>query len=111
MSILYKMSNFVDQFILEVGIEGHKDMSMQYIPPYTPLLYSNTVVCRGIPIFLIFASKHRLWVLVRTASPSFYERLTCILSKRHHAVSVKVVFAHNFSLKLVRTFVLPLAIS
>ena len=24
-------------------------------------------VCRGIPIFLIFVPKHRLWVLVRTA--------------------------------------------
>ena len=37
--------------------------------PHTPLLYSKTGVCRGIPIFLIFAPKHRLWVLVRTASP------------------------------------------
>ena len=36
--------------------------------PYAPLLYSKTGVCRGIPIFLIFAPKHRLWVLVRTAS-------------------------------------------
>ena len=30
----------------------------------TPLLYSKTWVCRGIPIFLIFALKHRLWVIV-----------------------------------------------
>ena len=35
---------------------------------YTPLLYSKTGVCRGIPIFLIFVQKHRIWVLVRTAS-------------------------------------------
>ena len=35
---------------------------------HTPLLYSKTGVCRGIPIFLIFAPKLRLWVLVRTAS-------------------------------------------
>ena len=41
-------------------------MSVKYIPPHTPLLYSKTGVCRGIPIFLIFAPKHRLWVLVRT---------------------------------------------
>ena len=27
-------------------------------------------VCRDIPIFLTFCSKHRLWVHVRTASPS-----------------------------------------
>ena len=38
-------------------------MSVQYISPYTPLLYSKTGVRRGIPIFLIFALKHRLWVL------------------------------------------------
>ena len=36
--------------------------------PYTPFLYSKTGVCRGIPFFLIFAPKHGLWVLVRTAS-------------------------------------------
>ena len=34
-------------------------------PPQTPVLYSKTGVCRGILIFLIFAPKHRLWVLVR----------------------------------------------
>ena len=34
--------------------------------PYTPLLYSKTGVYRGIHIFLIFALKHRLLVLVRT---------------------------------------------
>ena len=37
------------------------------IPRSTPLLYSKTWVCRGMPIFLIFAPKYRLWVLVRTA--------------------------------------------
>ena len=37
--------------------------------PHVPLLYSKTWVYRGTPIFLIFAQKHRLWVLVRTASP------------------------------------------
>ena len=36
--------------------------------PYTPLLYSKTGVRRGIYYFLIFALKHILWVLVRTAS-------------------------------------------
>ena len=38
-------------------------MSVQCIPHETPLLYSKTGVWRGIPIFLIFAPKHRLWVL------------------------------------------------
>ena len=38
------------------------------LPPYTPLLYSKTGVCRGIPICLNFAPKHRLWVLVITVT-------------------------------------------
>ena len=47
----------------------HQDnMSVKCIPPYTPLLYSKTGVYRGIHFFLIFSQKHRLWVLVRTAS-------------------------------------------
>ena len=46
-----------------------KNMSVKCIPPYTPLLYSENGVCRDFPIFLIFAPKHRLWVLVRIASP------------------------------------------
>ena len=40
-----------------------ENMSVKCVPPYTPLLYRKTGVCRGIPIFLIFAPKHRLWVL------------------------------------------------
>ena len=39
----------------------------KYTPLYPPL-YSKTGVWRGIPIFLIFDPKHRLWVLIRTAS-------------------------------------------
>ena len=42
-------------------------MSMECRPPYTPLLYSKSGVYRGIHYFLIFALKHILWVLVRTA--------------------------------------------
>ena len=45
-----------------------ENMSVQCIPPQTPLLCSKTGVCNGIPIFLNFAPKHRLWVLVRTAT-------------------------------------------
>ena len=51
--------------ILNVSIH-QENMSMLCALPQTPLLYSKTGVCRGIPIFLIFAPKHRLWVLVRT---------------------------------------------
>ena len=45
-------------------------------PPTTPLLYSKTGVYRGIHFFLIFALKHRFWVLVRTAAV-----LTCTHSQ------------------------------
>ena len=37
--------------------------------------YSKTKICRCIPIFLIFAPKHRLWVLVRTASAENFQFL------------------------------------
>ena len=40
-----------------------KNMSVQCIPHYTLLLHRKTGVCRGIPIFLISAPKHRLRVL------------------------------------------------
>ena len=47
----------------------HQDnMSVSFIPPYTPLLYSKIGVYRAIQYFLIFALKHRFWVLIRTAS-------------------------------------------
>ena len=46
----------------------HQDnMSVCFIPTYTPLLYSKTGVYRGLHYFLLFALKHILWVLVRTA--------------------------------------------
>ena len=64
-------------------------MSVQSIPPQTPLLYSKTGVCRGIPIFLIFAPKHRLWVLVRTASPIY------VLSKNKKNIEI---FQMKFSI-------------
>ena len=38
------------------------------LTPLNPLLYSKTEVYRGIHYFSYFCSKHRLWVLVRTAS-------------------------------------------
>ena len=47
----------------------HQDnKSVKCKPPHIPLLYSKTGFYRGIPILLLFAPKHKLWVLVRTAS-------------------------------------------
>ena len=54
---------------LEYFVTSGKHVHVMYTL-FTPLLYRNTEVCMGIPFsFLIFAPKHRLWVLVRTASP------------------------------------------
>ena len=48
---------------------GHQDiMSVCFIPPYIPFLYSKTGVYKGLHYFLIFALKHILCILVRTAS-------------------------------------------
>ena len=47
-----------------LGKYVHKSIS-----PQISLLYSKTGVCKGKSIFLIFDPKHRLKVLVRTASP------------------------------------------
>ena len=79
------------------------------IPPYTPLLYSKIGVYRGIHIFLIFALKHRLWVLVRTAS-----MLTTVnvLSKNKKNITIshlKIIFftaVKNCSILHGRVFVM-----
>ena len=52
-----------------------ESMSVKCVPPQIPRFYSKIGVCRGIPFFLIFAPKHRLWVHVRTASARRF--LTC----------------------------------
>ena len=45
--------------------QTHQDnMSVKCISPYIPILFSKTGVHKGIHFFLIFALKHRLWVLV-----------------------------------------------
>ena len=48
---------------------SRKHVRAMYTPLNPTFIYSKTGVCRGIPIFLNFASNHRLWVLVRNASP------------------------------------------
>ena len=58
---------FVRLHLLVLTLLHQDNMSVYCIPPYHSLLYSKTGVYRGILFFLIFAPKHRLWVLVRTA--------------------------------------------
>ena len=44
-------------------IEYQENMSVKCIPPYTPLLYNTTGLCRG-NLFFLFLVPNRLWVLV-----------------------------------------------
>ena len=61
-------------------------MPVRVTPPYTPLLYSKTGVYKGIHFFLIFSLKHRLWVLVRTAS-CFEQKIR----KKNHNFHLKII--------------------
>ena len=64
-----KVGNGVIEFTKSKPRRIHKEnMSVKCIPPYTPLLYSKTGIFRGVPIFLSFAPKHRLWVHVSPQS-------------------------------------------
>ena len=51
----------------EMATSG-KHVHAIHTPAYTSLLYSKTGGWRVNLFFLIFTPKHRLWVLVRTAS-------------------------------------------
>ena len=64
---------------------------------HIPLLYSITGVYRGITIFLLFAPKHTLWVLVRTASTRRFQRVPTIyvLSKNKKNINVFLLKSFN----------------
>ena len=68
---------------------------MKSIPFHTPLLYRNIGVYRGIPNFLIFVPKHRLWVLVRTASTRRFLRVPTINVLSRNKKNIKI-FSENF---------------
>ena len=61
--------------------------------PLTPHFYSEIGVNRGIHYFLLFALKHRSWVLVRTATTMIYvliwnkKSITFFSSENHHFYS------------------------
>ena len=78
--------------LTKLELKHQDNMSVCFIPPYTPLLYSKTGVYRGMHYFLIFALKHRLWVLVRTHNICFeqkYENCQNISSENCHFYSRK----------------------
>ena len=61
--------------------------------PLEPHFYSKIGLCRVIPIFLIVAPKHRLWVLVRTASAPLMAVLTCTYNLCQRKNDIFLIFA------------------
>ena len=82
MSIVTRKICFqLEQLHTSAGGLHHANTPVQFTPLYTPLLYSKTGVYRGIHYFRIFALKHRLWVLVRTASVLMCTHNLCFRAK------------------------------
>ena len=70
------ISNTVTVLCWNIGINHQENKSMKSIPlePHFYTVKLGVYMGMGIHIFLIFAPKHRLWVLVRTASARQSER-------------------------------------
>ena len=84
-----------------LGLKLHHDnTSVQFIPPRTPFLYSKTPVNRGGHFFLIFALKHRLWVLIRTALRRFTKNLC--LEQKLEKISHFLLRAENCNFKNIK---------
>ena len=71
-------------------------MSVRLIPPYSPHLYSKTGVSRGIPIFRIFAPKHRLWVLVNRLTEAVLTCTTIYVLNKKKKKNINFFSAENF---------------
>ena len=62
--MLSTFSRTVPSRVYEAWILHQDNMSVCFIPPYTPFLYSKTGVYSGIHYFHLFALKHIFWVLI-----------------------------------------------
>ena len=69
--------------------------------PLHPILYSKSGVYRGIHYFLIFALKHILWVLVRTAS--FQLKIVIFTAVKYRSILHGRVFVMRFIKKEAST--------
>ena len=70
--------------------------------PLNPLLYSKTWVYRGIYYFFISALKHRLWVLVRTASSRRFWRVLTIYVLSRNMKKYQNFLSENFHFLVVK---------
>ena len=86
---------------LKIGLEIYcwQDFTFFQHQDNMSMLFIKTGVYRGIHYFLIFALKHRLWVLLRTASCEAV--LTCthnVLSKNKKNITffhLKIIFFYS----------------
>ena len=58
--------------------------------PLNPTFTWKTGICRGMFIFLTFDPKHRLWVLVRTTTPRWFQ-LVHVLTINVLSKNMKVI--------------------
>ena len=63
-SMIYLKKVKVDNDQEMTQSDHQENMSVKRLPPKPHFNVEKTGVCRGIHIILIFAAKHRLWVLV-----------------------------------------------
>ena len=75
---------------------------LYYVEPLKPLLYCTTGVYRVYIIFLISAQKHRLWVLVTTASPRRFYREPTIYVFAHKYDKISEYFSEYFLILVVK---------
>ena len=85
------LASMLDSLTFESHIPytSGKHVRAMNTPLYPTFLCSKSRVCRGIPIFLIFAPKHTLWVLTRV--PTIY-----VLSKNKKSIKILLLKFFNF---------------
>ena len=73
------------------------------VVPFNPLLYSKTGVYKDTYIiFFYFAKKHRLWVLVRTASPRRFQRVPTIYVLSRNMKNIRLFYMKIFLFLVVK---------
>ena len=83
------------------------NMSVCFIPPYTPLLYSKTGVYKGLHYFHIFALKHILctcthkYVLSKNMKTKFLNVKLVLLSDTYLIIIFAICHCHSFKNELV----------
>ena len=76
--------------------------------PLHPTFYGKTGVYRGIHYFLIFALKHRLWVLIRNASVLMVTEDLCFEQKYENSKKKSSENCHFYSCENIAVYCMDL---